>query len=166
MVGRDGRRVGDRSLRGSDEMPQVPVPEPTPAGGTKEGTVVVAIALGEGGAVGPRWGRAQRVAVATLEHDRLSSWDEIEVGWDRAREEGSDRRHHARVARFVKQHGVGVVVARHMGDDMLAMLGRMGVQVQLPTSDDARQAVRAAARPAHSRVLTLTGRDDEAGGRT
>jgi|GEM_PF-1295069 len=120
--------------------------EPAPAlRDIEKETVVVAIAVGEGGSVGPRWGRAQRVAVATVHGGRLCNWEETEVGWGTVREEGSERAHHARIARFVKQHGVQLVIAHHMGKEMLAMLERMGLQVQVPASGDAREAVLAAA---------------------
>jgi predicted Fe-Mo cluster-binding NifX family protein len=141
--------IGELRLRRDDEMLHARASEPAlvPSGPEREAAadVVVAIAVGEGGSVGPRWGRAGRVAVATVHRGRLSSWEETEVGWDTLREEGSERAHHARVARFVKQHGVQLVVAHHMGKDMLAMLGRMGLEVQMPASGDAREAVLAAA---------------------
>jgi predicted Fe-Mo cluster-binding NifX family protein len=121
-------------------------------------TVVVAVPVGEGGSVDPHWGRAQRVAVATVRQGRLSSWDEEEVGWGALREEGSGRAHHARIARFVKQHGVQVVVAHHMGGDMLAMLERMGVRVEMPGSADAHEAVLAAVGPNQGREVMGTKR--------
>jgi predicted Fe-Mo cluster-binding NifX family protein len=140
--------IGELRLRRDDETLHVQASEPVlvPGGPEREAaaTVVVAIAVGAGGSVDPRWGRAQRVAVATVDRGRLSNWEETEVGWGTLREEGSERAHHARVARFVKQHGVQIVVAHHMGTDMLAMLGRMGLEVQVPASGDAREAVLAA----------------------
>lgn len=140
-------------------------PGPAPSGAGQE-AVVVAIAVGEGGSVSPRWGRAQRVGVATVHEGRLSNWEETEVAWDTLRDEGSERAHHARVARFVKQHGVQLVVAYHMGQDMLAMLERMGVQVQMPASDDAREAVLAAVGPHPSHAVEGPGRPgNEARGR-
>lgn len=83
----------------------------------------------------------------------MTGWEEHEVGWDALHETGSERAHHARVARFVKQHGVQAVAAGHMGGEMQAMLRRMGVSVSLGASGDARQAALAAqavARPLSS----------------
>jgi predicted Fe-Mo cluster-binding NifX family protein len=140
--------IGELRLRRDDEILHAQASEPALVPGGPEGEaaadIVVAIAVGAGGSVDPRWGRAQRVAVATFHRGRLSNWEETEVGWGTLREEGSERAHHARVARFVKQHGVQIVVAHHMGADMLAMLGRMGLEVQTPASADAREAVLAA----------------------
>ncbi len=59
---------------------------------------------------------------------------------------GSEGGHHARVARFLLEHGTEVVVADHMGDPMLHMLAEMGVEVRLGASGDARAAVLAAAQ--------------------
>jgi predicted Fe-Mo cluster-binding NifX family protein len=103
--------------------------------------LVVAVAVREDGSIDPRWGRAERVALATVEGGAMSRWDEIGVGWGALHETGSERAHHARVARFVKQSGVQAVVASHMGGEMLSMLERMGVTVQLDASGDGRQAV-------------------------
>lgn len=104
------------------------------------GPTVVAVALNEDGQVGS-WGRAHVVAVATVRGGTVSDWQESEVSWDVLHDEGSDAAHHARVARFVKQHGVQAVVAYHMGQGMHAMLERMHLRVILGMSGDARQAV-------------------------
>ena len=97
------------------------------------------------GDVDPRWGRAARVAVAEVVGGTVRRWDEHEVGWDRLHDEGSEGGHHARVARFVQEHRATIVVAGHMGDPMVQMLGRMHIGVQLGVSGDARLAVLAAA---------------------
>jgi len=107
----------------------------------KDGKVVVAVAVSEGGLVDPRWGRASTVALATVRQGVVSGWEEHQVDWGTLRETGSERAHHARVARFMKQHGVGAVAAGHMGRDMAAMLERMGLSVHLGARGDARQAV-------------------------
>lgn len=113
------------------------------ASGLGEGAqpLVVAVALDTDERVDPRWGRAERVALVKVAQGLVSDWDVCEVGWDVAHDEGSERAHHARVARFVKQHAVNVVVAHHMGGDMRAMLERMGVEVHLGAAGEARRAV-------------------------
>ncbi len=110
--------------------------------------VVVAVALGASDQVGPGWGRAPRVALARVQDGTLASWVVEEVHWDDLHETGSEAAHHARIARFVKQNGVGIVVAGHMGPGMQAMMARMGIQVHLGAEGDARQVVLAAAAPA------------------
>ena len=100
---------------------------------------VVAVPVNENGGVGS-WGRASKIAVATVQHGTIAGWEECEVGWDVLHDAGSDAAHHARVARFVKQHGVQAVVAHHMGRDMRAMLERMHLSVSLGNSGDARRA--------------------------
>lgn len=93
--------------------------------------------------IDPRWGRAARVAIAEVDDGAIARWDEIDVGWDVLHDAGSEGGHHARVARFLQEQGIEVVVANHMGDPMLKMLAAMGVQVRLGASGDARGAVLA-----------------------
>ncbi len=97
------------------------------------------------GEVDPRWGRAGRVAVAEVVGGTVRSWVEYDVGWDRPHDQATEGGHHARVARFVQEHRASIVVAHHMGDPMLQMLGGMDVEVRLGISGDARLAVLTAA---------------------
>jgi predicted Fe-Mo cluster-binding NifX family protein len=101
------------------------------------------------GEIDPRWGRAGRVAIADVRDGALERWQEVEVGWDVAHDMGPEGDHHARVARFLQEQGVQVVVAHHMGEPMRHMLDAMGLHVRLGVSGDARAAVLAtAAEPA------------------
>lgn len=98
------------------------------------------------GQVDPRWGRAARVAIGEMSDDALTAWHEFDVGWNDLHDQGTEGGHHARVARFLKAHGVEMVVAHHVGPEMVTMLDRMGLRVRLGASGDARQAVLRAAR--------------------
>jgi predicted Fe-Mo cluster-binding NifX family protein len=104
--------------------------------------MVVCVPVTEEGWIDPRWGRARRLAIAQVEAGTITRWEELDVGWGDARNTGSERAHHARVARFIKEHHVETVLVDHMGDDMLRILARMGVTVHLGASGDARQAVK------------------------
>ena len=106
--------------------------------------MVICVPVTRHGQVDPRWGRAARVAVARVDAGSVSSWEEYDVGWDQLHDVGTEGGHHARVARFLRDHHVGVVVAHLMGAEMLHMLGEMGVQVQLEAAGDARGAAVAA----------------------
>jgi predicted Fe-Mo cluster-binding NifX family protein len=106
--------------------------------------MIVCVPVTPTGEIDPRWGRAARVAVAGVLDGGISSWEEFEVGWDTLHDVGSEGGHHARVARFLLEHGAEVVVADHMGDPMLNMLAEMGVDVRLGAGGDARAAVLAA----------------------
>ena len=110
--------------------------------------MIVAIALAQDGAGGQGWGRAPRVAVARVEGGRIESWTEHETRWDVLHDEGSEGSHHARIARFVSEQGVELVVAGHMGPPMVQMLGRMGIAVRLDDAHDPRAAALAASRRA------------------
>ncbi len=102
--------------------------------------MIVCVPVTSDGQVDHSWGRAPRVAVANVDGDRIDSWQEFDVGWDRLHDEGTEGGHHARIARFLTEHAVGSVVAGHMGPPMQQMLGRMGVRVTLGASGDARRA--------------------------
>jgi predicted Fe-Mo cluster-binding NifX family protein len=107
--------------------------------------MIVCVPVTPGGDIDPRWGRAGRVAVADVQDGAVSRWDEIDVGWDALHDVGTPGGHHARVARFLKEHGAELIVADHMGDPMVQMLGAMGVRLRLGASGEARSAVLAAA---------------------
>ncbi len=111
------------------------------------GPAVAAVAVDEDGNVDAHWGRAQRLAVAEVRDGVLTRWEESDVRWDTLHETDSERAHHARVARYLKQQGVTVVVAFHMGHGMRAVLERMGVTIRLGASGDARHAVLSALGP-------------------
>ncbi len=94
------------------------------------------------GSIDPRWGRADWVAIAEVQNGKIQSWREIEVSWSRLHDEGTDGSHHARVVKFLKEHGVEAVVANHMGDGMTRMLHTMAIPVHLGAAGDARIAVQ------------------------
>lgn len=94
--------------------------------------------------IDPRWGRADRVAIAEGTTEGISGWQEFEVGWGALHDAGGEGDHHARVARFLLDHHVEVVVANHMGPGMLHMLERMRITTHLGAAGDAREAVAAA----------------------
>lgn len=93
------------------------------------------------GGVDPRWGRAERLALAEVENGSVKSWEEFEVNWGEHHEIASEARHHAHVARFIHDHKVEAVVADHMGPGMLTMLERMAIRVVLGVGGDAHRAV-------------------------
>ena len=99
-----------------------------------------------GDQVGGGWGKAQRVAVASVEEGEVTSWEEIDVRWDIAHDEGAEGSHHARIVRFLREHDVEVVVAGHMGPPMQNTLAKLGIRVVIGASGEARSAVLAAAR--------------------
>jgi predicted Fe-Mo cluster-binding NifX family protein len=106
--------------------------------------MIVCIPVTPAGEIDPRWGRAARVAVSDVQDGVVTGWQEIDVGWDVLHDTGTEGGHHARVARFLQQHGVQVIVAHHMGDPMVRMLAAMSIDVRLGASGDARKAVMAA----------------------
>ncbi len=100
----------------------------------------VCVPITEDGLIDPRWGRAERMAVAEVGDDGIAAWREVDVGWGRLHDAGGEGEHHARIARFLKENGVTAVVAHHMGPGMVQMLGKMGIAVHLGASGGAREA--------------------------
>jgi predicted Fe-Mo cluster-binding NifX family protein len=107
--------------------------------------MVVCIPVSTGGVVGHSWGRASRVAVVRIESGQIASMIEHDVAWDTLHDTGPEGSHHALVARFLKDQGVEMVVAGHMGGPMAHMLQQMGIRVQLGAAGSARSAALAAA---------------------
>ena len=108
--------------------------------------MIVCVPVTPDGQVDSSWGRAPRVAVAQVENGRITAWDEHPVAWDALHDVGTEGGHHARVATFLKEHSVEVVVAGHMGPPMVQMLGKMRILARLGAHGDARTAVEAAGR--------------------
>jgi predicted Fe-Mo cluster-binding NifX family protein len=96
------------------------------------------------GQVEPRWGRADRVAVADIADGDIRGWQEFTVGWGTLHDQGSEGAHHARVARFLRDNQVQAIAVHHIGPGMERMLGSMAIQVVAGLSGDARSAARAA----------------------
>lgn len=95
--------------------------------------------------IGHGWGRAERVAVAEVVDGQITSWTEHEVGWGMLHDTGTGGAHHARVAKFLREQGVELVVAGNMGEGQQRMLATMKIRVVLGVEGDARSAVLAAA---------------------
>lgn len=104
----------------------------------------VCIPLTADGLVDPRWGRADRVAVATVSDTAIADWQEFDVGWDTLHDSAGEGQHHARIARFLQDHGVQAVVAGHMGPPMQNMLSKMRIEVHLGAGGPAREAAERA----------------------
>jgi predicted Fe-Mo cluster-binding NifX family protein len=109
--------------------------------------MVVCIPVVSDGQIDPRWGHAARVAIADVEAGTVVDWREFDVAWDELHDAGTEGAHHARIASFLREHDVQMVVAHHIGPGMVTMLGSMGLTVRLGASGDAQQAVLAAVAP-------------------
>lgn len=107
--------------------------------------MIVCVPVTSAGLIDPRWGRADRVAIVDVQGRTVINWQEFDVAWGDLHDTESEGSHHARVARFLREHHVETVIAHRMAEDMLHMLHRMGLQVRLGAAGDAREAVVAAA---------------------
>ena len=103
--------------------------------------MIICVPVTPTGEIDPRWGRAARVAIADVKDGKVAGWEEIDVGWDVLHDAGSEGGHHARVARFLQEQHVEVIVAGHMGPPMAQMLERMGLEVRAGAVGDAGRAV-------------------------
>lgn len=104
----------------------------------------VCVPITDDGEVDPRWGRAERVAVADVTQGEISGWQEYTVGWGTSHDQGSEGSHHARVARFLREHQVQAIAVYHVGPGMQRMLGSMSIRAVIGLSGDAHSAARAA----------------------
>jgi len=103
--------------------------------------MILCIPVTSDGLVGGRWGRAQRVALATTSGGEILDWKEFDVGWDVLHDEGTEGAHHSRVARFLVDHHVEVVVAGHMGDGMVQMVSKLRIRTSFGARGDARASI-------------------------
>ena len=106
--------------------------------------MIIAIPVDAADQVAHGWGRAPRIALATVSDGVVTDWHVHDVGWDVAHDEGTEGSHHARVVRFLKDNAVEMVVAEHMGDGMVRILGSMHLPVVLGAAGDARASVLSA----------------------
>ena len=96
------------------------------------------------GQVDPRWGRAERVAVAEVAEGEIRGWQEFSVGWGTLHDQGTEGAHHARVARFLRDNQVQAIAVQHVGPGMQRMLDSMAVRIVTGLGGDARSAACAA----------------------
>jgi predicted Fe-Mo cluster-binding NifX family protein len=104
----------------------------------------VCVPITADGQVDPRWGRADRVAVADVADGEIHEWQEFTVAWGTLHDEGTEGGHHARVARFLRDNQVKAIAVHHVGPGMQRMLGSMAIRVVTGLGGDARSAARAA----------------------
>ena len=101
----------------------------------------VCVPINSDGTVDPRWGRAERVAVAEVDNGMLTEWTEYDVGWGTLHDSGPEGAHHARIARFLRDHQVQAVAVNHVGAGMQRMLTTMSIRIDTDHRGDARAAV-------------------------
>lgn len=106
--------------------------------------MIVATPVTADGRSAPAWGKAHWVAVAEIVDGTITSWVVEEVAWDTAHDAGTHGSHHARIVRFLTDHGIGAVVVDHVGPPMARMLTTMGIPILPARHGDARASVLAA----------------------
>jgi len=80
-------------------------------------------------------GRAPRVAIATVEGGKVRSIEEIDVGWGESHEVEQEGLHHANVAKFIRAHSIGAIIAAGAGPDMQRMIEKLGIKLYLASGD-------------------------------
>ena len=104
----------------------------------------VCVPITDDGQVDPRWGRADRVALADVADGEICDWQEFTVRWGTLHDQGTEGAHHARVARFLRDNQVDAVAVCHVGPGMHRMLDSMAIRVVTGPGGDARSAARGA----------------------
>ena len=97
------------------------------------------------GDIAHSWGRARSVALITVETGEVVAMETRDVSCESLYDEGTEGAHHARVARFLKDHQVDTVLASHTGEPMAKMIHKMGVQLHLKAGGNARKSAIAVA---------------------
>jgi predicted Fe-Mo cluster-binding NifX family protein len=100
----------------------------------------VCVPITADGSLDPRFGRAERVAVAEVADGEIHSWQEFDVGWGDLHDSGTEGAHHARIARFLRDNAIEAIAVDHVGPGMQRMLGTMGIRVDAEHRGDARAA--------------------------
>jgi len=103
--------------------------------------VRLCVPVTEGCDVFPKWCRADRIALADVRSGRIVAWRELRVGWAAAHGESSEDEHHARMATFLHEQAVDIVVVDHMGTCLRGALLRMQIAVHQGAAGPAREAV-------------------------
>lgn len=85
--------------------------------------------LAEDGTINGRWCQSNRVAVADVREARITAWQEFDVGWERLHDEGPHEAHHDRMAAFLRDRGVNVIVVDHIGTCLRATLLKLDIAV-------------------------------------
>ena len=101
----------------------------------------ICVAITVSGDVAPRWGRADRVAVAAVSDGIIRDWREFEVGWSTEHDASTEGAHHARIATFLLDNKITAVAVQHLGPGMQRMLDTMNITVLADRSGPARDAV-------------------------
>lgn len=107
-------------------------------------TLTVCVPVTEDGQVEQRFGRAPAVAIAQVADGAITDWRVEDVAWGALHDAGPEGAHHARIVRFLRDNGIQVVVADHMGEPMQRTVAKLGLPVRLGAAGDARAAVVAA----------------------
>ena len=107
--------------------------------------MIVGVTTSPEGTVGGGLGRAQTMAVADVRDGEVTDWVEHDVRWGDLHGTGPEGTHHARIVRFVREHGIECVVTSGLGEGMRVTMGKLGVVVRTDLRGDARTAALTAA---------------------
>jgi predicted Fe-Mo cluster-binding NifX family protein len=103
--------------------------------------MIVATPVTESGQSAAAWGKAHWIGVAGVEDGAVTAWQVHEVAWDVSHDEGTHGSHHARIVRFLKEHGIEAVVVDHMGPGMVQVMQTMRIPVLPASPGDAKASV-------------------------
>lgn len=102
--------------------------------------MVICISIAGGDQVGGGWGKARDVAVAEVSPEgEILRWEDFNVRWDELHGQGGEGAHHARIAKFLMDHGVERVITGHMGPGMHHMLEKMNISTVVDVQGNARE---------------------------
>ena len=103
----------------------------------------IALAVLPNGMVNSHLGRADKVAIATVENKEITNWEEYDVPFGKNHDHhhhdnhnhnhehghGQGNKHHESIRDFLVQHNVDVILVEHSGPGIMAMLEEANVKM-------------------------------------
>lgn len=101
----------------------------------------IALAVLPNGMVNSHLGRADKVAIATIEDKEIAKWEEFDVPFgknhdhhhhhshEHGHDHGQGNKHHESIRDFLVSHNVDVILVEHSGPGILALLEEANIKM-------------------------------------
>ncbi|MFV9510867.1 NifB/NifX family molybdenum-iron cluster-binding protein [Tepidibacillus sp. LV47] len=121
----------------------------------------VAVAVLPNGMVNTHFGRANRLALATIENGQITKWEEVDVPFAQTHgdhdhhhdhhdhhhhhdhEHHHHHAHHENIKNWLVEHGIDMVLVDHAGPGMQKVINETNIKVIVGAKGNAREVVQA-----------------------